>query len=277
MTMIRLDPNELNQASIQLGRSAAELGELGAQLASCVSCPMPPMVAADIGALVSSADALLDQLGAVLHREAVDLARRAVISSMDSLAAATGTTRESVAAQLGVDLATLGVTPAAAAATSPLAGSGVVGGSSSGFTLVDSAGQVVDPSTLLGGSTLGGVTTSLPSPALGSGMVGGNSWGSSQITILDETGRVADPANFRATGSIGGVTGPVREVTLGPLATPRGIGPNIPAGTPASDELARRISAASANSQAFSTIRYNEMAIGMNNFGLTPPERHNWS
>lgn len=109
MTRIIVDPEELTAASKMLASSAVELADIGAQLQSSPVASMPPQVAADVGALMATLDALLDQIGANYHNTAVDLARRSVVASLDSLAAATGTSREGLAAQMGVDLVALGV------------------------------------------------------------------------------------------------------------------------------------------------------------------------
>lgn len=120
MTRILIDPNELNAAASTLGACAKELADTGSQLSSNVGIAMPAAVEADLSALMRTADQLLDQLGAILHREAVGLARRSVVASLDSLAAATGSTRELTATRMGVDLVAIGVAPPVTA--SPLTG-----------------------------------------------------------------------------------------------------------------------------------------------------------
>lgn len=162
MTKITLDPEELNTTATTLEQCSVELADIGSQLTGCVACPMPPEVDQVVGTLVATVDAILDRLGAVLHTEAVGLARRAVLAAIDSLAAATGSTRELVAAQAGVDLVAIGST-GPVVDTTVLAGAGlvtstVVGGSmSSGLTILPASGPTSSSSTeALGLTVVGG-------------------------------------------------------------------------------------------------------------------------
>lgn len=150
MTRIVVDPAELSEAGRVLGGVAVELAELASQLQSCASATMPPQVAADVESLMATLNSLLSQIGANYHGAAVDLVRRALVASLDSLAGATGTSTASLAASMGVDLDTLGVAaPAAVAATASTHSFGsIVGGGGSGWSGPDSS--------VLGGSIVGG-------------------------------------------------------------------------------------------------------------------------
>lgn len=79
---------ELIEASRVLEAAAVEAADLGTQLASCVGCPMPPVVRSSVNHLIATADSVLDSIALRLHGEAVDLARRAVLAATDSLTAA---------------------------------------------------------------------------------------------------------------------------------------------------------------------------------------------
>lgn len=128
MTRISIDPDELYTASAALQRGATELADIGAALPSCSSVPMPPAVAADVTALMSSLDALLDRIAVNYIALAVGLSQRGLIAALDTQAAAAGTNRDSLARSLGIDLAALGIAPAVPL-TPPAgpAGSGAVG------------------------------------------------------------------------------------------------------------------------------------------------------
>lgn len=124
MTMITIDPDEMNAAGQVFSSAANELADIGSQLTSSACCPMPPVVASDINGLVGAADKLLDRIGVDLHAVAIDLLKRGLVAALDSLAAATGSSREAVAAQNGISLVALGVAaPVVAAASTPASGS----------------------------------------------------------------------------------------------------------------------------------------------------------
>ncbi|MGB6057437.1 MAG: hypothetical protein WBF71_04165 [Microthrixaceae bacterium] len=158
MTNIRIDPNELVTAASTLRSTAAELAEVGSQLTSCVQCPMPPSTQAEVATFVSTLDAIYDRIAVILNSWANDLGARAAVAANDM---ATG--------------APLGATPLSSSIAATM-GMGIIGGGSSGFTVVDpNSGQAVDPTTLYSGmATIGGhsTTTTVIDPATGQAPTG---------------------------------------------------------------------------------------------------------
>ncbi len=179
MTMIRIDPQELSAAASTIRSAAVETADIGAQLAACVSCPMPADVAPLVDQIVGTVDRILDQVAVWFNGEANDLSNRAALASSDLAAA--GSMADS--GGLYPSTMTLG------------------GNSSPGFTIVDpNSGQQIDPASLLSGSAMIGgnvvgstttlidPTTGLPGSLLGGSVTigGGTRYGDNPAMILAE-------------------------------------------------------------------------------------------
>ncbi|HEY4609987.1 MAG TPA: hypothetical protein VIH06_12300 [Ilumatobacteraceae bacterium] len=93
---ILVDPDELGSAAEVLRQCSVEVADIGSQLSGCADCPMPPAVAADVSALMSAVDVLLDRVGEGFVNDAIGLVGRAIVAALDSLAAASSATLPSV-------------------------------------------------------------------------------------------------------------------------------------------------------------------------------------
>jgi hypothetical protein len=106
MTLIVVDPIELNVASETLRSCAAETADIGSQLWACAQCAMPPDLEAAINNIVSTGDRVLDGTAAVFQVRATDLANRAAIAANDPIAATSVATSPATAGVWGVIAAT---------------------------------------------------------------------------------------------------------------------------------------------------------------------------
>lgn len=135
MTMILVDPFELNAASETLRSCAAETADIGTQLWACAQCAMPAEINATVNALVATADRVLDATAANLGLRSTDLANRAAIAANDPVAAATVAT-----------------SPATAGVWSVIGGMNIVGGNSGpDFTIVGGTNPYAGTSIVGGG------------------------------------------------------------------------------------------------------------------------------
>jgi hypothetical protein len=172
MTMILVDPLELNVLSETLRSCAAESADIGTQLWACAQCAMPADLDATINALVSAADRVLDATAANLNVRATDLANRAAIAANDPVAATSVATSVTTPGVLGV----IGGMDIVGGSGSFLAASTTVGGPDpfGGMSIVGGSGSFLpQPSTQ---SILGGVSTVGGTPPLGGSGVIGGSW-----------------------------------------------------------------------------------------------------
>ncbi|HZX55238.1 MAG TPA: hypothetical protein VFE86_11185 [Ilumatobacteraceae bacterium] len=170
MTMILVDPLELNVISQTLRNCAAESADIGTQLWACAQCAMPADLDAAINALVSAADRVLDDAAANLDARATDLANRAAIAANDPVAATNVATGVNTSAVPGVT----GGMNIVGGSGSFLASSTTVGGPDpfGGMSIVGGSGSFLASSTTVGGpdpfggmSIVGGSGSFLPQPS----------------------------------------------------------------------------------------------------------------
>lgn len=161
MSMIRIDPQELEAAASTMRGAAVELADIGSQLASCVSCPLPPDVEPIVTQYIGVMDRILDVISGWFSSEANDLTNRAAIASTDLVSAGSVATAGAAVGSM------VGGTVFSSASSMTIGGN-----SSQGFTVVDpNSGQAVDTSTLYSGIA----------------MVGGVAPISSHVKIIDPT------------------------------------------------------------------------------------------
>lgn len=300
---IYIDPNEMGPASEVLQQCALELADVGSQLASCVDCPMPPAVSADVNAIISTVDVVLDRAGEALTNEAIGLVARGILAALDSLAAASGVTLSALGViggntGAGLTITSAGGSPAAAV----LAGAGVIGGNTtSGFTILNSDGSPAS-SLLPGVSVIGGgpsagitITNSDGSPAtlLESGVIGGtNPLG---LTITPGAGSAATGLGS-SLGEIGGHPSPYPAFTFSPgpssgagsvdlrgisfdgpipyMPAPSGF---VPAGGDIGQQMGRNIGISAFTQGNLDAIRYSTYAYGQTSMGNTPVDREDYT
>jgi hypothetical protein len=160
MTMILVDPFELNTASETLRSCAAETADIGTQLWACAQCAMPAEINATVNALVATADRVLDATAANLSLRSTDLANRAAIAANDPVAASTVATSPTTSGVWGV-----------------IGGMNIVGGNSGpGFTIVGGTNPYAGTSIVGGGGPFGdgaGFFTGGGFSAIGTTTIGG--------------------------------------------------------------------------------------------------------
>lgn len=98
MTMIRVDPGELDGSSEVLRSCAVRLNEIGSTLAGCIVPPIPSDLEGATMTLVRTVDHALQRVAGELDRTASDLRRRAAVAATDLAAAASVATPGSVGA-----------------------------------------------------------------------------------------------------------------------------------------------------------------------------------
>jgi hypothetical protein len=153
MTTILVDPQELTTVAATLRNVAAETAEVGRGLSHCTQCAMPPEVESLVNQIVSTSDAILDELARRMAASANDLLSRAGIATNDSLTAASAASGP-------------GLYPSSA----------TIGGTGPGWTM-----EGTDISALISGAGIVGGSGSIGvvggAPNLGMSIVGGtNPW-----------------------------------------------------------------------------------------------------
>jgi hypothetical protein len=193
MTWIRIEPGELTTTADTLRTTAAGLCDVALDTVACCACAMPPEVATlahDVTAAVRSG---VEALAGELHGDANDLVTRAVLAASDST-----------------------VTAASAAwGTGTHLGGTTVGGSSSGWQLVDPTGAPTSLAAVLGGAVVGGTPAGYAAPVLGGGTVVGGSWSSTSTDGLLAAGAwpARPPATVRPAPNVS--SDPIARVQAG--------------------------------------------------------------
>ena len=120
MTLIRVDPEELQVTATVMNACAAELAELQVSLPSCLQCVIPPEIAGLVQQIVTTIGSIVGVLAQFMGNDANELVNRATTAANDSLAVATS--------------ATVGVIGGNSA---PLDGVAVLGGSGRDYSTTD--------------------------------------------------------------------------------------------------------------------------------------------
>jgi len=155
MTLIRVDPEELQVTASVLNACAAELAELERGLPSCLRCSIPPEIEGLVQQIVSTIGSIVGAVAQLVGNDANDLVNRATTAANDSLAVATS--------------ATIGIIDGNSA---PLIGIGVIGGHSTpDFTIT--GGDTFQPSGVIGGHSTPNFTITGGDTFQPSGVIGG--------------------------------------------------------------------------------------------------------
>lgn len=203
MTRIAVDPDELSATAGLVRTSAAEVADVGAALASCTCCAMPPDVESLVTQIVATADRILDLVAQRLNGAADDLLGRAGVATNDSLTAASAATGPALAPTEFIVGGGMSFSPVVTPA--PLGGA-VVGGTTP-WTMtgpgIDSA--VIGGASIVGGTAPWSMTGSDVSSLIGGSVVGGtSSWTLTTPLPSPLTGIVGGTPNY-AAGPMGGV------------------------------------------------------------------------
>jgi len=184
MTLIRVDPEELQVTATVMNACAAELAELQVSLPSCLQCVIPPEIAGLVQQIVTTIGSIVGVLAQFMGNDANELVNRATTAANDSLAVATS--------------ATVGVIGGNSA---PLDGVAVLGGSGRDYSTTDVTSGVpgYNPG-VLGGSGRDYSTTDVTSgvPGYNPGVLGGSG---RDYSTPDVTGGGNSTAGFLGGGN----------------------------------------------------------------------------